>query len=230
MAASPRAPVPAARSVNSRSSCRTRRATTSSRRWSRVPKAPPARTRATPSERPAMSSAADERAMRIALDQARNAWLVGEVPVGAVIMRAGQVIATGYNRPITEHDPTAHAEIVALRHAATLLGNYRLPECELYVTLEPCAMCAMALMHARLKRVVFGAADPKTGAAGSILDLFAEGRLNHHTQVEGGVLADDCGKVLRDFFAERREQYRQRRAAAGQGAADPADAPEAEPD
>lgn len=150
--------------------------------------------------------------MRIALDQAQNAWLVGEVPVGAVIMRAGQVIATGYNRPITEHDPTAHAEIVALRHAATLLGNYRLPECELYVTLEPCAMCAMALMHARFKRVVFGATDPKTGAAGSVLDLFAEPRLNHHTQVDGGVLADDCGKVLRDFFAERRELYRNRRA------------------
>ncbi len=150
--------------------------------------------------------------MRIALDQAQNAWLVGEVPVGAVIMKAGQVIATGYNRPITEHDPTAHAEIVALRHAATLLGNYRLPECELYVTLEPCAMCAMALMHARFKRVVFGAADPKTGAAGSVVDLFGQPQLNHHTQVQGGVLADDCGKVLRDFFAERRELYRQRRA------------------
>lgn len=151
--------------------------------------------------------------MRIALDQAHNAWLVGEVPVGAVIMRAGQVIATGYNRPITEHDPTAHAEIVALRHAATLLGNYRLPECELYVTLEPCAMCAMALLHARFKRVVFGATDPKTGAAGSVIDLFAQPQLNHHTQLQGGVLAEACGTVLRDFFAERRAQYRQRRAA-----------------
>ncbi len=149
--------------------------------------------------------------MRIALDQAQNARLVGEVPVGAVILRAGQVIATGYNRPITEHDPTAHAEIVALRHAATLLGNYRLPECELYVTLEPCAMCAMALLHARFKRVVFGAADPKTGAAGSVLDLFALPQLNHHTQVQGGVLADECSAVLREFFAERREQNRQRR-------------------
>ncbi len=149
--------------------------------------------------------------MRIALDQAHNAWLVGEVPVGAVILRAGQVIATGYNRPITEHDPTAHAEIVALRHAATLLGNYRLPECELYVTLEPCAMCAMALLHARFKRVVFGAPDPKTGAAGSVIDLFAQPQLNHHTQVQGGVMAEACSAVLRDFFAERREQYRQRR-------------------
>jgi tRNA(adenine34) deaminase len=158
------------------------------------------------------STPADEHAMRIALDQAHNAWLVGEVPVGAVIMKGGQVIATGYNRPITEHDPTAHAEIVALRHAATLLGNYRLPECELYVTLEPCAMCAMALMHARFKRVVFGAADPKTGAAGSVVDLFKVQQLNHHTQIEGGLLADECGKVLRDFFAERRELYRKRRA------------------
>jgi tRNA(adenine34) deaminase len=169
---------------------------------------------------------ADEHAMRIALDQAQNAWLVGEVPVGAVIMRAGQVIATGYNRPITEHDPTAHAEIVALRHAATLLANYRLPECELFVTLEPCAMCAMALMHARFKRVVFGAADPKTGAAGSVVNLFSEDRLNHHTAVVGGVLAEDCGKVLRDFFAERREQYRQRRAAIALASDDAIPAPE----
>jgi tRNA(adenine34) deaminase len=168
---------------------------------------------------PMMASPADEHGMRLALDQAQNAWLVGEVPVGAVILRAGQVIATGYNRPITDHDPTAHAEIVALRHAATLLGNYRLPECELYVTLEPCAMCAMALLHARFKRVVFGATDPKTGAAGSVVNLFLQPQLNHHTQVQGGVLADDCGRVLRDFFAERREQYRQRRGATTTAAA-----------
>jgi len=149
--------------------------------------------------------------MRLALDQAHNAWLVGEVPVGAVILRDGQVVATGYNRPITTHDPTAHAEIVALRHAATLLENYRLPECELFVTLEPCAMCAMALMHARFKRVVFGASDPKTGAAGSVLDLFGEARLNHHTVLEGGLLAEPCGALLRNFFAERRARQREER-------------------
>lgn len=166
------------------------------------------------------ASPADEYAMRLALDQAHNAWLVGEVPVGAVIMRPGpggmQVLATGYNRPITTHDPTAHAELVALRHAAQLLENYRLPDCELFVTLEPCAMCAMALLHARLKRVVFGAFDPKTGAAGSVLDLFAEPRLNHQTAVSGGVLEAACGALLRDFFAERRAAQRAERAAAGE--------------
>lgn len=162
-----------------------------------------------------MSRQADEHAMRLALDQARNAALVGEVPVGAVILRAGQVIATGYNRPITEHDPTAHAEIVALRHAAHLLGNYRLPECEIFVSLEPCAMCAMALLHARLKRVVFAAGDPKTGAAGSVVDLFAEPRLNHHTRLEGGLLADESGALLREFFEERRQMHRRRREALG---------------
>ena len=172
----------------------------------------------------------DEYAMRLALDQAHNALLVGEVPVGAVIVRRNgdgngvQVVATGYNRPITTHDPTAHAEIVALRHAAQLLENYRLPGCELFVTLEPCAMCAMALMHARLDRVVFGAADPKTGAAGSVLNLFAEARLNHHTEVMGGVLGEASATLLRDFFAERRaEQRRQRGGAAA--ASDDDDAP-----
>lgn len=158
---------------------------------------------------------ADEGAMRLALDQAQNALLVGEVPVGAVIMRrspgVASVLATGYNRPVTEHDPTAHAEIVALRHAARLLGNYRLPECEIFVTLEPCAMCAMALMHARFKRVVFAAFDPKTGAAGSVVNLFDEPRLNHHTEVVGGVLAEESAALLQDFFAERRRQYRERR-------------------
>jgi tRNA(adenine34) deaminase len=164
---------------------------------------------------------ADEYAMRLALDQAQNAWLVGEVPVGAVIMRAGQVIATGYNRPITTHDPTAHAEIVALRHAAQLLGNYRLPECELYVTLEPCAMCAMAMMHARLKRVVFAAPDPKTGVAGSVLDLFGQKQLNHHTALHGGVLAEASSRLLREFFAERREAARQLREARRRTAVEP---------
>ena len=153
-----------------------------------------------------------EHGMRLALDQAHNAWLVGEVPVGAVILRhtadGPQVLATGYNRPITTHDPTAHAEIVALRHAATLVENYRLPDCEIYVTLEPCAMCAMALLHARFKRVVFGAYDPKTGAAGSVVNLFDEARLNHQTAITGGVMAEACGGLLRQFFAERRAQQR----------------------
>lgn len=158
-----------------------------------------------------MTRQADEAAMRIALDQAQNAWLAGEVPVGAVIMRQGQVIATGYNRPITTHDPTAHAEIVALRHAATLLENYRLPECELFVTLEPCAMCAMALMHARFKRVVFAATDPKTGVAGSVTDLFALPQLNHHTHIVGGVLAEPASAMLKQFFAERRAQIKAER-------------------
>ena len=155
--------------------------------------------------------------MRLALDQALNAQLAGEVPVGAVLMRnvdgVPQVLATGYNRPITTHDPTAHAEIVALRHAAQLLENYRLPGCTLYVTLEPCAMCAMALLHARVGRVVFAAADPKTGAAGSVVNLFEQPRLNHHTTLEGGLLAEPAGQLLRDFFAARRTAQRPEREA-----------------
>jgi tRNA(adenine34) deaminase len=139
-----------------------------------------------------------------------------------------QVVATGYNRPVTTNDPTAHAEIVALRHAAQLLENYRLPDCELYVTLEPCAMCSMALMHARLKRVVFGARDPKTGAAGSVLDLFGERQLNHQTAVQGGVLAEACGQLLRDFFAARRQQQKvQREGANAPEAGDTQGTPEA---
>ena len=153
---------------------------------------------------PMEQAAQDAIWMRQALDQAKNAWALGEVPVGAVVVRDGEVIATGFNQPIGNHDPTAHAEIMALRAAATILGNYRLPGCELFVTLEPCAMCAGAMMHARLARVVYGATDPKTGACGSIVDLFAQERLNHHTQLVGGVLADECGALLREFFAERR--------------------------
>jgi tRNA(adenine34) deaminase len=163
-------------------------------------------------------SPAEEHAMRQALDQAQNAWLVGEVPVGAVILRddadgVPQVVATGYNRPITTTDPTAHAELVALRHASQLLDNYRLPDCTIVVTLEPCAMCAMALIHARFKRVVFGARDPKTGAAGSVVDLFALPQLNHQTTVAGGCLEVECGSLLREFFAERRAAHKARQAA-----------------
>jgi tRNA(adenine34) deaminase len=146
----------------------------------------------------------DEQYMQLALDQARLAWAVGEVPVGAVVVRDGEVIATGYNQPIGRHDPTAHAEIMALRAAAEKLGNYRLPGCELYVTLEPCAMCSGAMMHARLARVVYAAVDPKTGACGSVLDLFKEEQLNHHTEVVGGVLAGEASAMLKGFFAERR--------------------------
>ncbi|MFL6676058.1 MAG: tRNA adenosine(34) deaminase TadA [Massilia sp.] len=150
----------------------------------------------------------DPRFMELALAEARRAWEQGEVPVGAVVVRDGEVVATGYNQPIGRHDPTAHAEIVALRAAAEKLGNYRLPGCELYVTLEPCAMCSGAMMHARLARVIYAAVDPKTGACGSVLDLFAQERLNHHTEVVGGVLADQAALMLKGFFAERRAAAR----------------------
>ncbi len=144
--------------------------------------------------------------MRLALDQARNAWALGEVPVGAVVVKDGEVIATGFNQPIGTHDPTAHAEVMALRAAATLLGNYRLPGCVLYVTLEPCAMCSGAMMHARLAQVVYGATDPKTGVCGSVLNLFEQEKLNHHTELVGGVLEEECSTLLKAFFAERRQQ------------------------
>jgi tRNA(adenine34) deaminase len=150
----------------------------------------------------------DETYMRLALDQAHNAWALAEVPVGAVIVKDGQVLATGFNQPIGNSDPTAHAEVQAMRAASTLLGNYRLSHCEIFVTLEPCAMCAGAMQHARIKRVIYGAADPKTGACGSVVDLFAESRLNHHTSVRSGVLAAECGQLLSNFFAERRELKR----------------------
>lgn len=148
--------------------------------------------------------------MALALEQAQLAWQHGEVPVGAVVVCDGVVIATGFNQPIGRHDPTAHAEIVALRAAAERLGNYRLPGCTLYVTLEPCVMCSGAMMHARLARVVYAAQDPKTGACGSVLDLFAEEKLNHHAAVEGGVLAGEAGAMLKAFFAERRAAARAR--------------------
>src|SRR5688572_8593136 len=150
----------------------------------------------------------DKYYMQQALELAREAQRAGEVPVGAVVVKAGVIVGRGYNRPITAHDPTAHAEIVALRDAATRLGNYRLGDCALFVTLEPCAMCAGAMLHARLARVVYGARDPKTGAAGSVVDIFGEPRLNHRTQVQGGVMAADCAALLTEFFKARRQQSR----------------------
>ncbi|WP_259772350.1 tRNA adenosine(34) deaminase TadA [Pseudoduganella armeniaca] len=150
----------------------------------------------------------EEAFMRAALAEAQKAWDLGEVPVGAVVVKDGVVIATGFNQPIAGHDPTAHAEIVALRAAAKALGNYRLPGCELYVTLEPCVMCSGAMMHARLARVVYGAGDPKTGAAGSVVNLYESAQLNHHTQAVGGVLAAECGDLLKSFFAARRAAAR----------------------
>ncbi|TAL83527.1 MAG: tRNA adenosine(34) deaminase TadA [Candidimonas sp.] len=148
---------------------------------------------------------AEQTAMRLALDQARLAFAGGEVPVGAVVLDGdGRVAGVGFNRTVGDHDPTAHAEIVALRAAARAAGNYRLPGMSLFVTLEPCAMCIGAMLHARLARVVYGARDPKTGACGSVLSVHACPRLNHQTQVYGGVLGDECGDLLRQFFRERR--------------------------
>ena len=147
----------------------------------------------------------DDDFMRLALAQAEQAARLGEVPVGAVVVCDGKVIGHGHNAPISQHDPSAHAEIEALRSAATRLGNYRLDNCTLYVTLEPCAMCVGAMLHARLHRVVFGAPEPKTGAAGSVLNLFAQTQLNHHTSVQGGVLAQDCASQLQTFFQARRQ-------------------------
>jgi tRNA(adenine34) deaminase len=150
----------------------------------------------------------DGSLMALALQAAGRAAAAGEVPVGAVVVRDGEVIATGHNAPIGGHDPSAHAEIMALRAAASRLGNYRLDDCELFVTLEPCVMCVGAMLHARIKRVVFGAADPKTGAAGSVLNLFANQQLNHQTQVQGGVMATECAALLQEFFQKKREQSR----------------------
>ena len=157
----------------------------------------------------------DAHYMQMALDQAQHAWDLGEVPVGAVVVKDGEVIAVGYNQPIGKHDPTAHAEVNALRAASEKLGNYRLPGCELYVTLEPCVMCSGAMLHARLSRVVFGASDPKTGACGSVLNLFEQPALNHQTAIVGGVMADECGDFLRAFFVERRRAQAEARKLSG---------------
>ena len=146
----------------------------------------------------------DEYWMRRALEQAELAGQTGEVPVGAVVVFDGQVIGNGFNQPIALHDPSAHAEIQALRAAGRTLRNYRLSGCDLFVTLEPCAMCAGAIQHARIRRLIYGAADPKTGACGSVVDLFAQPRLNHHTSVHPGALADTAGALLSAFFAARR--------------------------
>ncbi|MGH7908254.1 MAG: tRNA adenosine(34) deaminase TadA [Thermodesulfobacteriota bacterium] len=150
----------------------------------------------------------DEEFMREALALAKLAGEAGEVPVGAVLVREGTVVGRGYNRPVTGRDPTAHAEVVALRDAAEQIGNYRLGECALYVTLEPCAMCAGAIMHARVSRVIYGAADPKSGACGSVVDLLGDDRLNHHATVTGGVMAEEAARLLQEFFGGRRKVVR----------------------
>ena len=151
-----------------------------------------------------MQADLDQQFMALAIEQANCAALAGEVPVGAVLVRDGQVLAKAFNQPIGLHDPSAHAEMQVLRAAGQAESNYRLPGTTLYVTLEPCAMCAGAMLHARVERVVYGAPDPKTGAAGSALNLFANQQINHQTQAEGGVLAEECGQVLKHFFKERR--------------------------
>ena len=151
-----------------------------------------------------MQAELDRQYMQQAIEQAMLAASAGEVPVGAVLVRDDQVIAKGFNQPISNSDPSAHAEMLVLRGAAQSEANYRLPGTTLYVTLEPCTMCAGAMLHARVDRVVFGASDPKTGAAGSVLNVFSEKQINHQTQVEGGIMSEECGQVLRDFFKERR--------------------------
>ena len=151
-----------------------------------------------------MQDVDDVQYMTAALEQARLAAAAGEVPIGAVLVRAGAIIARGQNRVLRDVDPTSHAEIVALREGAKVLGNYRLLDCELYVTLEPCAMCAGAMIHARVGRLIYGAADPKAGAAGSVLEVLNHPRLNHQMTVASGLLADECGDLLRAFFRDRR--------------------------
>lgn len=144
--------------------------------------------------------------MQIALDLAQQAAAAGEVPVGAIVVKDGTIIGRGSNAPITTNDPTAHAEIRAMRDAAQHLGNYRLVDCTLYVTLEPCAMCSGAIQHARIAKLIYGASDPKTGACGSVLNLMAEPKLNHHTEITGGILAEQCGALLSSFFSARRKK------------------------
>ena len=159
-----------------------------------------------------MTGQVDVHFMQLALAQAKTGALAGEIPVGAVIVKDGEVIACAHNAPLGLKDPTAHAEVNALRMAAQVLGNYRLEGCTLYVTLEPCAMCSGAAMHARLSRVVYGASEPKTGTAGSVLNLFDNTQLNHHTQVTGGVLATECVQELQAFFEMRRTQNKANKA------------------
>jgi tRNA(adenine34) deaminase len=161
----------------------------------------------------ALFTGQDKTFMTLALQQAQLAWQCGEVPVGAVLVDAqGNVVGAGYNRTITDNDPTAHAEVVALRNAAQALQNYRLPGLTMYVTLEPCAMCIGAMLHARLDAVVYGATDPKTGACGSVLSVHAVRQLNHQTRVQAGLMAQECSQMLRDFFRERRAQAAAQRA------------------
>ena len=151
-----------------------------------------------------MQDELDRIFMQQALKQASFAANAGEVPVGAILVRNGTVISSAFNQPITQSDPSAHAEILALRMAASFDGNYRLPTTTMYVTLEPCVMCCGAMLHARVGRVVYGASDPKTGAAGSVLDVFSIQSINHQTKVQGGIMSAECGQILREFLKDRR--------------------------
>jgi tRNA(adenine34) deaminase len=156
-------------------------------------------------------SDADLAFMTEALSLAAQGAMANEVPVGALVVVDGVIVGRGFNQPIGSHDPTAHAEVVALRDAAQTIGNYRLPGATLYVTVEPCAMCAGAIQHARIARVVYGASEPKTGACGSVVDLFAEARLNHHAEVEGGLMAEESAALISAFFQRRRAESKAQR-------------------
>ncbi|NUA25213.1 tRNA adenosine(34) deaminase TadA [Cupriavidus basilensis] len=189
------------------------------------PTLPPEASLASPDLSMDPALARDRRYMQAALDEARLAEAAGEVPVGAVVVWNDTIIARGHNLPIRSVDPSAHAEMQALRAAARMIGNYRMPECELYVTLEPCVMCSGAILHARIRHVVFGATDPKTGAAGSVLNLFEQAQLNHQTTIAGGVMADACSRMLKDFFGGRRRAQKAAQKAAQVAAQE--DVPEA---